>query len=362
MKKILLFFAFLFAFFASASFAFAADLNIDCPAPPTACSKTGADPLFSSATDGYWYPGRILTKTINFKNSGPETREMAIKGARTSGVSILENVMHISIVGGTTVIWSGSVADFYGQEKIGMGIFAPGADFDYDFTVSMSSGADDNYQNRETVFDLILGFWGEPIPTPTPTTTPVPTPTSAPGAVLGAGVSAPVCTDAKPGIPTGFTAIAGPGAGEVTLSWIPPALPYTYFLIAYSDSPSWPPKWGNPNVSNVTSYTVSGLGSGTYWFWLRAGNGCMPGDFTGPISPGAIAGVTAGGVAPGFLPGVLGEKTPGEITEAQSTKAGEVAGVEEKPKATYHWWLILPILVGGLFGGAYLYRRFFPKK
>lgn len=159
----------------------AADLNIDCPVPPTTCSKTGVDPLFSSTDDGYWYPGRNLTKTINLKNSSSEKREMAIKGERTSGVSILENVMHIIIIGGTTVIWNGSIKDFYGQDKIGMGIFDPGVNFDYDFTVSMSSGADDNYQNKETVFDLTLGFWGEPAPVATPTPTP--------GAVLEAGIS-----------------------------------------------------------------------------------------------------------------------------------------------------------------------------
>ena len=88
---------------------------------------------------------------------------MAIRGTRTSTANILENVMHISIVGGTTPIWGGSVADFYGLEKIGMGIFEPGANLDYNFTVFMFSDADDNYQNKETVFDLSLGFWEEPI-------------------------------------------------------------------------------------------------------------------------------------------------------------------------------------------------------
>ncbi len=334
----------------------ATDLNIDCPAPPTTCSKSGTDPLFSNVDDGHWYPGRILAKTINLKNSSLEKREMAIKGERTPPESILEDVMHISIVGGVTVIWSGSAADFYNQDKIGMGIFDPGADFDYDFTVLMAVGADDNYQNQETVFDLTLGFWGEPILTPTAT----PTPGEAgdgEGAVLGAGVSAPVCTDTKPGLPTNFTATAGPGAGEVSLTWTAPAPPYTYFLIAYSDS-SDSPKWGNPNVGNVTSYIVSGLGGGTYWFWLRAGNGCMPGDFAGPVEPVAVTGIPeAPVVAPGFLPEVLGEATPSaeleeELSGAGATEEGEVAGVETKP--FNFWWLLLLLIIPF---GFYLYFR-----
>jgi len=147
----------------------------------------------------------------------------------------------------------------------------------------------------------------------------------------------------------------------VTLSWTPPAPPYTYFLIAYSDDPSWPPKWGNPDVGNVNTYTVSGLGSGTYWFWLRAGNGCMPGDFTGPITPGAITGVAgAPAVAPGFLPGVLGEATPsGELGPALATEEGEVAGIETKPR---NWWILILIGLAGIGGGFVFYFRFFRKK
>jgi len=98
-------------------------------------------------------------------------------------------------------------------------------------------------------------------------------------------------------------------------------------------------------VGNVTSFVVSGLGGGIYWFWLRAGNGCMPGDFVGPISPGAITGLPgAGPVAPGFLPGVLGEKTPGELEGgiAIEEAAPQVAGVEAKPVC--FWWLILALL------------------
>lgn len=188
----LLFFLFVLSF---PALALAADLNINCPALPTVCSKSGLDPLFSNSLDGFWYPGKSITKTLSLKNSSPGTREMAIKGTRTSGFSILENVMHISIVGGTTVIWSGSVADFYGQNKIGMGIFAPGANLNYDFTVFMSSGASDEYQNKQSVFDLTLGFWGDPISTPTPTSAPGDdgaTPSaeiSTPSGVLGEQIS-----------------------------------------------------------------------------------------------------------------------------------------------------------------------------
>lgn len=336
----------------------AADLNIDCP-ETAACTKSEVDPLFNIADDGYWYPGRVLTKTINLKNSSPQIREMAIRGTMTSS-SILENVMQISVVGGTTTIWSGSVADFYSQDKIVMGIFNSEADLDYDFTVFMSLGADDDYQSMETVFDLTLGFWGGPIPSPTPTTTPTPGEDGegegeGEGAVLGAGVAAPVCSDTPPGgAPVLLSAISG--VNSVTLIWSEAPDPVSYYLVAYGTLSSVY-SFGNPNIGGkgTTSYTVSGLSGGmTYYFVVRAGNGCATGAFSGELTAAPTGGVVAG-PARGFLPGVLGEETEGELVEPTptgETGEGEVAGVGAKP--FNFWWLFLLFI---LSLGFYLYFK-----
>ena len=300
----------------------AADLNIDCPGSTTACSKSGLDPLFSNDLDGFWYPGKTITKTLNLKNSGSQTREMAIRGTRTSAVNILENVMNISIVGGTTVIWSGSVADFYGQDKIGMGIFAPGTDLNYNFTIFMSSSADNNYQNKETVFDLTLGFWEEPLSSPTP----APATGGTGGAVLGAGASAPVCNDAKPGsAPTLLSAVGG--VNSVTLTWSLANVPVSYYLVSYGLS-SGIQTYGNPNVgdSDTTSYVVNNLSGGTtYYFKVRAGNGCMPGDYSNELSATPTGGIVIG-PATGFTPGVLGTATEASPLPSSGEILGQQAG------------------------------------
>ena len=360
MKKLLkILFSFLILSFILAPQTKAADLDIDCPVSPTACSKSGLDPLFSNSLDGFWYPGKSITKTLNLKNSGLETREMAIKGTRTSAVNILENVMHISIVGGTTVIWSGSVADFYGQEKIGMGNFDPGADLNYDFTVFMSSGAGDEYQNKETIFDLTLGFWGEPISTPTPT------PTSAPGGggggtVLGAGVSAPVCNDTKPGsAPSLLSAIAG--TNSVTLTWSEAKDPVTYYLVAYGTS-SGVVQYGNPNIGGkgTTSYTVQGLSGGkTYYFKVRAGNGCMPGDYSNELSAIPGGGFITG-PATGFTEGILGVETEkGAEASPSPSPEGGVLGEEASTTGKFmkrNWvWIVVALVA--VMGFVYLRKR-----
>lgn len=148
----------------------AADITVTCP-ESSSCSISGANPLFTTVADGVWYPGRILTKTINIKNSGIQIREMALKGTGTTITDTLKNVMNLSLTSsGGTVIWSGNLADFYNKTNINLGIFDPGASLYYNMTISMNSSANDDYQGKQSVFDLTLGFWGEPISTPAVTT------------------------------------------------------------------------------------------------------------------------------------------------------------------------------------------------
>ncbi len=281
---------------------FAADMNVSCPITPSGCSIDGANPLFTTTADGVWYPGRFLTKTINMKNGGAQIREMALKGTGTSMSDTLKNVMNLSLTSSRgTVIWSGSLTDFYSQSNINLGIFDSGASLDYNMTVSMNINANDDYQGIQSVFDLTLGFWGDPISTPTSAPTP--------GVVLGAGVSAPVCNDQKPGnAPVLLSAVAG--FNSVTLTWSKASDPVSYYLMTFGTSPGTQ-TYGNPNVGgkDTTSYTVAGLSGGTtYYFKVRAGNGCMPGDFSNEL-PSAPTGGFIAGVPAGFEAGVLGEAT-----------------------------------------------------
>ena len=170
---------------------------------------------------------------------------------------------------------------------------------------------------------------GEPNPTPPPGDN-----NSNGGGGGGGGSSSSSCSDTKPvGVPSGLTAVAGPGPGQVTLSWLPPQGPFTTFQISYSDDSS-APKWGVPDTGNVLSYTVSGLAVNQYFFWVKAVNGCMPGDPAGPVSVGGIGG---------------GEQVLGAATSPTPTPMKEVLGKSVREQILVKscgqciWW---PIILG----------------
>lgn len=153
------------------------------------------------------------------------------------------------------------------------------------------------------------------------------TTSSSGGGFSAAG--APLCNDTKPGsAPTLLSATAG--QNSVTLNWSAAADPVTYYLVNYSLTPGVF-QYGNPNVggSGTRSYTVEGLSGGiTYYFKVRAGNGCAPGSYSNELSatPG---GAVISGPAAGFIPGVLGASTTREqLTSGAELSEGEVLATE----------------------------------
>lgn len=130
------------------------------------------------------------------------------------------------------------------------------------------------------------------------------------GTVLSQTTSSPpVCNDAKPATPTGLLITTTLGAAN--LSWTPISPPITSYLIAYGPT-SDNILYGNPNIGLSTNYTVGGLTPGAaYCFYVRAQNGCMPGDTseTVCINPGSNIPIVETEPPAGFQPEVLGETT-----------------------------------------------------
>ncbi|MCL5090754.1 MAG: hypothetical protein M1514_01955 [Patescibacteria group bacterium] len=324
-KTILLFF---FLFLGAARTTLAADFNVSCSGGD--CTSNGLSPLFS---EDNWAPGMSVTRTFSVVNgNGSDSCDLNlnIKNEKQKTVNLAQRLFTVIQKEGGEVFGKSdglgkaaankTLADLFSQRNLFWESIPAGQTRAYNWTVTFDPLADNAYQNAKVTFDFDLNFsCGS---APGPTSTPV-----------------PGCSEPTSGLPTNFQATSGPGADQATLTWAVPNTPYSYFLVAYSDNPNWPPKWGNPDVGNATSFVVSGLGTGTYYFWLRAGNGCMSGDFVGPI---AVSASGAGGVASGFQSGVLGVKTEeekGTLGGGISTTVGGVAGAVAS--VCPFWWIVL---------------------
>ncbi|MBI2268123.1 MAG: lamin tail domain-containing protein [Candidatus Blackburnbacteria bacterium] len=180
------------------------------------------------------------------------------------------------------------------------------------------------------------------------------------GGVSGLSASgAPVCVDTKPSSAPKLLSAQITGFNEVTLTWSPASDPVTYYLVAYGTK-SGELVYGNPDVGGrgTTSFTVEGLSGGkTYYFKVRAGNGCMPGDYSNEVSVTPL-GVLVEGPAQGFQEGVLGEQeVKGEIdggVKATATDKPSLADTSKKPFSKPLALFVILVVVGG---GYYLLRR-----
>lgn len=166
-------------------------------------------------------------------------------------------------------------------------------------------------------------------PITSPVSTPVPTPDSGSNNSNNQGsnssgsngsVGAPSCNDTKPSSAPKLVSIISKRPNQATLTWIKTGDPVTYYLVSYGLN-SAANQYGNPNVggANTTEFTVNGLsGNTTYFFRVRAGNGCMPGDFSSVLSI-KPNGKSISTPAIGFKPGVLGTNKISPVVSPKPT-------------------------------------------
>lgn len=192
--------------------------------------------------------------------------------------------------------------------------------------------------------------------TKTVTTSSTATSTQALSAPSGSA-PAPTCSDTKPGSAPTLLSASPTGSNQVTLTWAKAKDPVTYYLVNYSETLGTF-QFGNPNVggSETTSYTVSGLSGGTrYYFKVRAGNGCMPGDYSNEVSATPGGGFISGPAA-GFAPGVLGATTQQDVGIG-TVKGEEITPTSEptlqplvSPQPQANLWQLIGGVFSALFG------------
>jgi hypothetical protein len=205
-----------------------------------------------------------------------------------------------------------------------------------------------------------------PTPTPTNTSTPTPTfipiptntltPTITPTIIRSVdptptttfNVSTPVCNDQKPESAPFLLLATSSGPNSITLNWLKAKGSVSYYLVTFGTKPG-EQLYGNPNVggSDATAYTINNLSGGkNYYFKVRAGNGCMPGDYSNEVI-GRLTGGYVTGIPENFAHDVLGATT---VTLSQPLPIKSISNISQvKAKKTkYIFPIIITIIIVGI--------------
>jgi hypothetical protein len=181
------------------------------------------------------------------------------------------------------------------------------------------------------------------------------------------------CNYGSPATPQLTSAVAG-SDNQITLTWTDVADPVNYYMVSYGLT-SGQYIYGNPNVGGqgTTSYTVGSLAKGTtYYFVVKAVNGCTPGSFSNEVSATTTGGVILATPTPASSDttsqsDIIPTDTPAPTPTTQPTVTPTpiptlVAGTSKTQLLVYI--IIFILVVGGI--GWFIYWRkqknkFIPK-
>ena len=292
MKKIFLFLTSFYLVLGTEYYPVFAANNLSFTCTSTDCTNSSSLPLFSESNI---YPGYTVTAKTTIINNRQSNCQLNFKLANQQLPDLLSSALTVSTVGDTTVWYAGLLSDLFDGQNHPLDNISAGTTKVFSWTVSFDQNSGNEYQNIANLFNIDFNFTCD----------------DEPSSGGGGSAAAPACNDTVPNfVPTSLSASSG--TNSVTLNWTEPAGDFTYYLIAFGNTPG-ADTYGNPNIGGkgTYTYTIGSLSAATtYYFKIRVGNGCAPGPFTSIVSttPGGVVYETP--VVPtGFQAGVLGTET-----------------------------------------------------
>lgn len=122
------------------------------------------DPIFVVSN---MLPGDTEQRSVDVINNGATSRDVSIRGVKTSEIGSLSTVLEFVISEGATDLYGGTTGtktldqfftDSGGPNGLFLSTLAPGASTTYTFKAFFQSSAGNEFQNTQVIFDLIIGI------------------------------------------------------------------------------------------------------------------------------------------------------------------------------------------------------------
>ena len=235
----------------------AADFNLACS------SGSGCSPSLSTffSSSEIWYPGKTITKSVQFTNTSATVQKIGTRAINTMTSGAVDQVIDLVIAkSDSTVLFSNSLYSFYGAgEIVLLADLSAGASETFSYSATMYTTSDNEYQDKRTQFDLVLGLISSPSSPPAP------------------------CDDAVPSTPGPIT-LSRVNDTEVKIILRMAGNPVTGYRISWSkDTDIDGEGEGTRSVGKTTETNITDLHllTNTYYFKVRSVNGCKEGTTTG---------------------------------------------------------------------------------
>lgn len=115
-------------------------------------------PLFKEAS---FVPGGTVTRFVKVTNTSGEEQKAIIEAINKSDPSGFSQKLNLEIKHGATVVFSGTLNQFFAAGEVNLSQVSNGSTEQYDLKISFDSDANNSFQDAVVGFDLLVGFNGE---------------------------------------------------------------------------------------------------------------------------------------------------------------------------------------------------------